>query len=116
MWTREDQWEPLWNDILWLLDGFLEGKSRRHFLGAIVLQQLPHMPGELPCREIIDGQQRLTTLEILLAACAASAGEMGAAGVQEILGGFVRTASTWRTATTSTSCGRLRTTGTPIAW
>jgi len=90
VWTREDQWEPLWNDIVWLLDGFLEHKSRRHFLGAIVLQQLPHMPGELPRREIIDGQQRMTTVQILLAACAASAGEMGAPGVQEILSGFVR--------------------------
>ena len=90
VWTREDQWEPLWNDIQWLLDGFLEGKTRRHFLGAIVLQQVPNLPGELPCREIIDGQQRLTTLQILLAACAASAHEMGAAGVREILGGFVR--------------------------
>ncbi|MDA0169808.1 DUF262 domain-containing HNH endonuclease family protein [Solirubrobacter taibaiensis] len=90
VWTRDAQWEPLWNDILWLLDGFLEGKARRHFLGAIVLQQLPNLPGELPRREIIDGQQRLTTLQILLAACAASAGEMGAAGVQEVLGGFVR--------------------------
>lgn len=90
VWTREDQWEPLWTDVMWLLDGFLEAKSRRHFLGAIVLQQLPSQPGELPRREIIDGQQRLTTLQILLAACAASAGEMGAGGVQEILGGFVR--------------------------
>jgi hypothetical protein len=90
VWTREAQWEPLWNDIVWLLDGFLEGKSRRHFLGAIVLQQLPHLPGELPRREVIDGQQRMTTLQILLAACAASAGEMGATGVREILGGLVR--------------------------
>lgn len=90
VWTREDQWEPLWNDILWLLEGYLEGKPRRHFLGAIVLQQLKTMPGELPCREVIDGQQRMTTLQILLAACAASAGEMGAKGVQEVLGGFVR--------------------------
>lgn len=90
VWTREEQWEPLWNDILWLLDGYLEGKSRRHFLGAIVLQQLPNMPNELPRREVIDGQQRMTTLQILLAACAASAGEMGASGVQQVLTDFVR--------------------------
>lgn len=90
VWTREDQWEPLWNDILWLLEGYLDGRPRRHFLGAIVLQQLRYMPGELPSREVIDGQQRMTTLQILLAASAASAGEMGARGVQEVLGGFVR--------------------------
>jgi hypothetical protein len=90
VWTREQQWEPLWNDVLWMLAGYLDGKSRRHFLGAIVLQQLPSMMNELPRRAVIDGQQRMTTLQILLAACAASAGEMGAAGVGEILLGFVR--------------------------
>lgn len=90
VWTREDQWEPLWNDVLWLLEGYLDERPRRHFLGAIVLQQLRFMHGELPSREVIDGQQRMITLQILLAACAVSAGEMGALGVQEVLGGFVR--------------------------
>src|SRR5450755_210131 len=90
VWTREQQWEPLWNDIVFMLDGFLEGKSRRHFLGAIGLLQLPSQPGELPRREVIDGQQRMTTLQLLLAACAASAGEMGAVGVRKILLQLVR--------------------------
>jgi hypothetical protein len=90
VWSRDRQWEPLWSDIVWLLDGYLEGKTRTHFLGAIVLQQEKTIPGELPRRTVIDGQQRLTTLQILLAACAASAGEMGAPGVQQALTTFVR--------------------------
>ena len=47
----------------------LEGKdnsSRPHFLGAIVLQQMPNKSGDLEYRTVIDGQQRLTTLQILL--------------------------------------------------
>ena len=52
VWTRDQQWEPLWNDIVWLLDGYLEGEGRRHFLGAIVLQQEKTIPGELPRRRL----------------------------------------------------------------
>ena len=32
-----------------------------HFLGAVVLQQVPKQTGQLQERTIIDGQQRLTT-------------------------------------------------------
>ena len=39
-----------------------------HFLGTIVLEQKPTATGSLPRREVIDGQQRLTTLQILLKA------------------------------------------------
>lgn len=72
VWSRQDQWEPLWEDVV----GVLERLKRRvgdanvasHFLGTVVLEQKPSATGSLPCREIIDGQQRLTTLQILLKA------------------------------------------------
>ena len=35
-----------------------------HFLGAIVLEQETQAPGEIPVFTVIDGQQRLTTLQI----------------------------------------------------
>jgi hypothetical protein len=41
-------------------------KHQPHFLGAVVLQQVQTRVGELQARIIIDGQQRLTTLQILL--------------------------------------------------
>ena len=43
-----------------------DGTARSHFLGAIVLQQLPNKSGDLELRTVIDGQQRLTTLQILI--------------------------------------------------
>lgn len=39
-----------------------------HFLGTIVLEQVQNATGSLPRREVIDGQQRLTTLQIMLKA------------------------------------------------
>jgi uncharacterized protein with ParB-like and HNH nuclease domain len=72
VWNREDQWEPLWDDVLGVLqrlnlrDG--DATVASHFLGTIVLEQKPTSTGSLPKREVIDGQQRLTTLQILLKA------------------------------------------------
>jgi uncharacterized protein with ParB-like and HNH nuclease domain len=68
-WNRKEQWEPLWADVVRVATRLLEGKdnsSRPHFLGAIVLQQMPNKSGDLEYRTVIDGQQRLTTLQILL--------------------------------------------------
>ena len=41
-----------------------------HFLGAVVLDQLPSKAGEVDQRAVIDGQQRLTTIQLLLRALA----------------------------------------------
>jgi hypothetical protein len=41
-------------------------KHPPHFLGAVVLQQVPNPVGLMQQRTIIDGQQRLTTLQLLL--------------------------------------------------
>ncbi len=72
VWTLEDQWEPLWEDISGLLEriGRREGEQQvaSHFLGTIVLEQTSNPTGSLPRREVIDGQQRLTTLQLLLKA------------------------------------------------
>lgn len=72
VWNKEEQWEPLWDDMRGILD---RQKARKgdevvasHFLGTIVLEQKPTATGSLPRREVIDGQQRLTTLQILLKA------------------------------------------------
>ena len=43
-----------------------EQRTSPHFLGAIVLQQVPVPVNEIGRREVIDGQQRITTLQLLL--------------------------------------------------
>jgi len=78
VWEREKQWEPLWSDVLTLVAAHEAGEARDHFLGAIVLQQELNNPTELPRRILIDGQQRMTTLQLLFAAAGFAAREMGA--------------------------------------
>ena len=67
VWSRETQWEPLWQDIVRLIE-VIENHDPQatHFLGAIVTQQIPIGLGGLPTANVIDGQQRLTTLQLLL--------------------------------------------------
>lgn len=69
VWTREDQWEPLWQDLQSLAEATARGKATRaHFMGASVQEKLPVPPGQIECRALIDGQQRLTTLQLFLKA------------------------------------------------
>lgn len=69
VWKQAENWEPLWEDIQALLDRQLLGaKAKAHFLGAIVLEQLPHSAGSIETRQVIDGQQRFTTLQLFLLA------------------------------------------------
>ncbi|MCR2824289.1 GmrSD restriction endonuclease domain-containing protein [Microbacterium sp. zg.Y909] len=67
VWSQREQWEPLWEDLVRLID-VIEGHNQdaTHFLGAIVIQQVPARLGALPTWNVIDGQQRLTTLQLLL--------------------------------------------------
>src|SRR6476619_1803113 len=74
VWNEENQWEPLWNDVVRVAERLLNqpsGKHHPHFLGAVVLQQTPRQTGLMQERTIIDGQQRLTTLQLLFDALAA---------------------------------------------
>jgi hypothetical protein len=80
VWNQENQWEPLWLDVVRMAERVLlqpTGKHYPHFLGAVVLQQVPNPAGTMQERTIIDGQQRLTTLQLLFDALHA---ELVAAG------------------------------------
>ena len=81
-WTKDGHWELLFDD----LDAIAQrlGGARRlaaqqgrsaaeadrdvspHFLGAVVLDQLPSPAGGIDMRAVIDGQQRITTLQLLI--------------------------------------------------
>lgn len=69
VWNEELQWEPLWKDLERVATRLLQSPhtvQTPHFLGAVVLQQLPTQTSDLQQRTVIDGQQRLTTLQLLL--------------------------------------------------
>jgi hypothetical protein len=82
VWNEENQWAPLWQDIVRVTDRLLSEPHVQqfpHFLGAVVLQQVPNPLGSLQERIIIDGQQRLTTLQLMLDALHAEFDAIGAA-------------------------------------
>ena len=70
VWNEEKHWLPLWEDIQRKFVESLEGRkdAPNHFLGALVLDQKQTPTGHVVVRQVIDGQQRLTTLQIFLAA------------------------------------------------
>ena len=79
VWTHEEQWEPLWEDVCNTAEDYLEQLDKadgegvvaekntpNHFLGAVVVQQVSTATKDVERRKIIDGQQRVTTLQLLL--------------------------------------------------
>ncbi len=71
VWEMSEQWYPLWEDIKNKADHRLSEPQRdkfSHFTGAIVIQQKQTNVDEVPKYEIIDGQQRLTTFQVVLCA------------------------------------------------
>lgn len=71
VWDLEGQWQPLWEDIKKKSEQRLPDSQKDaigHFTGAIVTQQTATSSSEVPKYQIIDGQQRLTTFQIILCA------------------------------------------------
>ena len=68
VWKQEANWLPLWESIQDVAERRLNNVPRPHFLGAIVLDQLKTPTGDIDTRQIIDGQQRMTTFQVVLAA------------------------------------------------
>lgn len=70
-WNEDDHWAPLWADVCGVAEDILEfGEGpdlSDHFLGAIVAEQQPSYGRDAQALHVIDGQQRLTTLQLLLA-------------------------------------------------
>lgn len=56
---KQEQWEDLWEDL-----ANVDANREDHYMGAIVLESV-----ERKHFRVIDGQQRLTTLSILILAC-----------------------------------------------
>jgi hypothetical protein len=97
VWAKDDQWQPLYDDIRELADRVLDPPPHKpvagHFLGTAVLEQVLVPAVEMPQRRIIDGQQRLTTLQIVLKAavealrvCRTEQEEAGRISIEQAMG------------------------------
>lgn len=86
VWGEERNWVPLWEDIAAAADtvvadmtsGEWPEEPPTYFLGAIVVKATPNHPQRLAGSILVDGQQRLTTLQVMLAAARSVATELGA--------------------------------------
>lgn len=81
-WTEEGQWQLLMDDIVDVADRLMEARDIAvgrggeleladdsvgpHFLGAVVFEGLPHRGAHVATCAVIDGQQRLTTIYLLM--------------------------------------------------
>lgn len=67
VWKETEQWEPLWNDIRRVSELRIAEPELNptHFLGAVVIQAHEAQSRRLTTWNVIDGQQRLTTLQAL---------------------------------------------------
>ncbi|ACU84405.1 uncharacterized conserved protein [Brachybacterium faecium DSM 4810] len=66
---EKDQHERLWSDLVLLAEDRQVNREATHFLGSVVLAPSPsNGPTGVHRYLVVDGQQRLTTLSILLAA------------------------------------------------
>ncbi|WP_461170204.1 DUF262 domain-containing protein [Arthrobacter sp. Z1-15] len=80
-WTLDGQWRLLFDDLETTADRLLAARNGQqdgtrgtqqeqnippHFLGAIVCASMPFPTGGVALRSVIDGQQRLTTIQLLI--------------------------------------------------
>lgn len=68
VWNQDEQWDALWEDVQNIAENLAEDGQLKtsHFLGAVVLKNLPASAGEISVWSVVDGQQRLTTMQLLL--------------------------------------------------
>lgn len=90
VWKKDTEWIPLWEDIRSVLERQLDENPNNnaipHFLGAVVLDQVLMPVGMVQTRYVIDGQQRLTTLQLFIAAVRSLAVERELEGPSQMLG------------------------------
>ena len=104
VWNQSEQWAPLWDDVEKSAQLCLERPSvddgpvdksdeADHFLGAVVTQHTPSS-SDVQVRQLIDGQQRLVTLQLLLQAAVQVFGDYGHTAAKR-LGRLVRNGEEW---------------------
>ncbi|MFI6066998.1 DUF262 domain-containing protein [Micromonospora sp. NPDC051227] len=82
VWNEEDQWAPLWADVVRVAESRVvaagaEPTVPHHFLGAVVYESKPPVVGDVTRHMVIDGQQRMTTIQLMIDAVQAAVAERG---------------------------------------
>jgi hypothetical protein len=97
VWNEEYQWAPLWDDVIRVAQSYVAAKDAgtepsvpHHFLGAIVYESMPPVVGDVIRHKVIDGQQRMTTLQLLLNAVHQVFSDRGHGLMAESLEGLIR--------------------------
>lgn len=62
-WGNKNEWKVFWDDVVELYN---QEKTREHFIGSIVTMPAESVPEGVTKYLLIDGQQRLTTVFVLL--------------------------------------------------
>lgn len=92
VWTREKQWKPFWEDVRSKAIERLTDRPRRysHFMGAVVLEARGGFSARrVQAFQVVDGQQRLTTFQIFLAAARDYANDAGFGNVANQIRGYL---------------------------
>lgn len=92
VWTLSNQWAQLWDDIRAKAESRLnDNKITPHFLGAVVLDPQPRtgLIG-VDTLHIIDGQQRLTTLQFILKSVLLTLRAVNSTAISEIVSGTLK--------------------------
>lgn len=66
-WEKEN-WQTLLNDVLEIYNVYTPEKEPEHFMGALVVINDGTRNGVIPVFKLVDGQQRLTTISLMLCA------------------------------------------------
>ena len=87
VWNEEDQWAPMWEDMIEIARNLCSHAMKQesnaterqesHFFGTLVLKLSGYTPDEAKKWRVIDGQQRLTTLQLMMSAVADELNERG---------------------------------------
>jgi uncharacterized protein with ParB-like and HNH nuclease domain len=81
---NEKHWSTLWQDVIDLVD---DGNARPHFFGSTVTAPAKSVPQGVGKWLLIDGQQRMTTTQLFLAALRDAATNAGANNLAEKIEG-----------------------------
>jgi uncharacterized protein with ParB-like and HNH nuclease domain len=65
---EKSNWETLLNDAFAVYEEYQPEKEPEHFLGSLVVISDGTLNGVIPAFKVVDGQQRLTTISLLLCA------------------------------------------------